>query len=233
MRLPEPLRLMRWHVEALYTMDSRGRLVAANVPGGGPAPRFFLGRTTKGSEWWFRDDVGRRLAGELEAACHAENGSELLDPPYGATIYEEILSRHAPVTKIWTGPAFSFPHDLTNPEGIVAVTEDNRDVLLPLLGSWIPDASLGVPLYATVLDEWAVSVCGSVRVTAAAHEAGVETAPAFRGQGYAGRAVRGWAAAVRELGVEPLYSTSWHNAASLGLANALGLTRFGSDLHIT
>lgn len=225
---------MSLHVEALYTRDGRGRLVAVNAPGGGPAPRFFLGRTARGSEWWFREDVDARLAGELEAACHAElAGSEPLEPPYGTTIYEEILARHAPVTKVWTGPAFAFPDGLTNPEGIVAVSEANRNVLLPRLGSWIPDASLGIPLYATVLEEWAVSVCGSVRIISAAHEAGVETAPAFRGRGYAGRAVRGWAAGVRELGAEPLYSTSWDNAASRGLANALGLVRFGSDLHIT
>jgi hypothetical protein len=233
MAAPDPLRLMRLHVEALYTMDRRGRLVASNVPGGGPAPRFFLGRTARGNEWWFRQDVDARLAGELEAACHSDRESEPLVPPYGATRYEAILAGHAPVTRVWTGPAFAFPDGLTNPEGVVVVTEANRDVLLPYLGSWIPDASLGIPLYATVLDEEAVAVCGSVRVTPAAHEAGVETASAFRGRGYASRAVRGWATAVRALGAEPLYSTSWDNAASRGLANALGLSRFGSDLHIT
>jgi RimJ/RimL family protein N-acetyltransferase len=233
MPLPDPLRLMRLHVEALYIMDGRGRLIAANVPGGGTAPRFFLGRTARGSEWWYREDVGARLAGELEAACHSEGGSETLDPPYGATMYEEILSRHAPITRVWTGPAFSFPDSLTNPEGVVEVTEANRDILLRHLSSWLPDASLGIPLYATVVEDRAVAVCGSVRVTRAAHEAGVETAPAFRGKGYAGRAARGWAAGVRDLGVQPLYSTSWDNAASRGLANALGLLRFGSDLHIT
>ncbi|HVG44817.1 MAG TPA: GNAT family N-acetyltransferase [Longimicrobium sp.] len=86
---------------------------------------------------------------------------------------------------------------------------------------------------AVVEDGRAVAVCSSVRITDAAREAGVETAPGFRGRGHAARAVAAWAVAVRRMGAIPLYSTSWSNAASQGVARKLGLRMFGADLHIT
>ena len=42
----------------------------------------------------------------------------------------------------------------------------------------------------------AVSICCRVRVSAAAHEAGVETPPDFRGRGHGTRTVAAWARAV-------------------------------------
>jgi predicted GNAT family acetyltransferase len=72
-----------------------------------------------------------------------------------------------------------------------------------------------------------------VRITPLAHEAGVETVPLFRGRGYARAVVAAWSAAVRALGAEPLYSTTWQNMASRAVARALGLVAVGRDLHIT
>jgi RimJ/RimL family protein N-acetyltransferase len=115
----------------------------------------------------------------------------------------------------------------------VAVTQHNADVLRPLLDDWIPDVELCQPMMATSVSGCAVAVCGSVRRTAAAHEAGVETAPLYRRAGFASQAVSAWAVAVRDIGRVPLYSTSCHNEASLAVAHRLCLRSFGSDLHIT
>jgi len=78
----------------------------------------------------------------------------------------------------------------------------------------------------------AISVCRSVRISAPAHEAGVETLPEFRGKGHATAVVAVWARAVRSLGSEPLYSTSSGNLASQALARKLGLIQYGVDFHI-
>ena len=88
-------------------------------------------------------------------------------------------------------------------------------------------------MIAAIVNGSAVAVCASVRTISSAHEAGVETAPSFRGHGYASAVVAEWANMVRARGAEPLFSTSWQNTASRALARSLGLRQFGADLHIT
>lgn len=231
----DDLELMRLHVEALFTHDARGRMLRVNEPGGKPAPRFFLGRTAHGGVLRFRHDLDDGLVRALEAAYRAEPpGDERLDPPYGADPYHALLAVSAPVQGVWAGPAFVVPPaPPAAAHGAVRVTEQNADVLRPHLAAWLGDVMTAPPLFAVLVGGRAVAVCASVRITEQAHEAGVETAPAFRGRGCAARAVAAWAAAVRETGAVPLYSTSWDNTASRALARRLGLRRFGADLHIT
>jgi hypothetical protein len=232
--VPDDRELMRMHVDALFTHDVRGRMVRVNEPGGRPAPRLFLGRTAHGSVWRFRHDVDDGLARALEALCQAEApGDERLEPPHGADPYRELLARAAPAEVAWAGPAFVVPPGVAAASGTVRVTEGNAGLLRPHLEDWLGDVATGQPLFAALHDGRAVAVCCSVRLTPAAHEAGVETAPGFRRRGYAASAVRAWAAAVREQGIVPLYSTSWENAASRALAARLGLRRFGAVLQIT
>jgi RimJ/RimL family protein N-acetyltransferase len=225
---------MRIHLDVLFTRDPGGRLLRINEPDGKEAPRFFLGRTPEGNEWRFRADLPANLVEALEAACRDEApGPELLAPPYGAKRYEALLERSAPIRHRWAGPAYFFAREISPPGGPIPVTQANLDLLRPHLEDWCPDAVFRQPA-VMVLDEGrAVSLCCSVRQSALAHEAGVETAPAFRGRGYATRAVAAWAGAVRRLGRLPLYSTSWQNAASRALAGRLGLECYGTDLHFT
>ena len=230
----DPKELMRLHVHALFTLDEDGRLVTVNDPTGAPAPRFFLGHTVHGDLWWFRHDVDTRLAGRLEALCRALPASidlEMDDTPLSA--FTDCLSRESPVQRVWSGPAYVCPLGLGDEGGAIPITPDNTGVLSPYLEEWRDDAAAGVPMAGAVHEGVAVSICCSVRVTAAAHETGVETHPDFRRRGHARRAVCRWSAMVRELGQVPLYSTSWKNAASRALAGRLGLTLFGTDLHIT
>jgi hypothetical protein len=215
---------MTLHVEALFTHDAAGRLLRVNEPDGAEAPRFFLGLTADGAVRRFRHDVGPEIRRALTAA-----GDDAL-----VARYSEILSRAAPVVHTAAGPAFAFPDALPAPDpDVVRVTAANVELLQPPLDAWRADVGRGAPLFALVVDGRAAAVCASVRQTAAAHEAGVETAPAERGRGYATRVVAAWARSVREAGRVPLYSTSWENAASRGVADRLELIHFGDDLHLT
>jgi hypothetical protein len=128
---------------------------------------------------------------------------------------------------------YRFPDVLSPADGTVRIDGANAALLAPLLRPWLPDVAACQPMIALVVDARAVSVCCSVRRTDDAHDAGVETAAAFRGRGYARRVVAAWALAVRDLDRVPFYSTSWQNDASRGVARALGLVPFGSDLHLT
>ncbi|HUQ83189.1 MAG TPA: GNAT family N-acetyltransferase [Gemmatimonadaceae bacterium] len=227
--------LMRLHVQALYTMDARGRLDRVNEPGGGPAPRFFLGRTREGNEWWFRHDVDDAVAHELEALAASETVSDdLRTSRVSAARYEALLARVGPVQRTESGPAYWVPpsESSASPD-VVHVTGENVDLLHRYLTPWLGDVVTSPPLFALLHDGHGVAVCASVRITPLAHEAGVETHLDFRGRGYAPHVVAAWAEAVRALGAVPLYSTSWQNTASQAVARKLGLVRFGGDLHFT
>jgi hypothetical protein len=233
---------MERHVEALYTHDAHGRLLRVREHNGAPAPRFFLGRTPGGLLCRCRQDVGDALCSALKASTAADPvdfSTEVASEgrAVDASRYVNLL---APPTKVWCGPAFRFPTEIVEPPArhvaadgaIVLVTGDNVDVLRPLLAPWVPDVKLSPPLMALVVDGQAVAVCASVRITDTVHEAGVDTAAPFRGRGYAPKVVAAWAQAVRTLGAEPLYSTSWHNTASRAVARKLELIVYGTDLSV-
>jgi len=234
--------LLEMHLEALYTHDDAGRLLRVREPNGAPAPRFFLGRAADGSiVRRYRHDVDDTLRLALENAPLSDTLRSPVDHETHAADelarYAAILDQFAPVQNPEAGPAFCFPAILPAPyddvdDAVTLVTEANAGILQPLLPAWLPDVQLSPPLLALVIDGAAVSVCGSVRITPRAHEAGVDTARAFRGRGYAPRVVAAWARTLRARGVEPLYSTSWRNAASRSVARKLGLVQFGSSLHL-
>lgn len=225
---------MRLHVEALFTHDAEGQLVRANEPGGAPAPRFFLGRTKDGPVWRFRHDIGHDARDELETAIHDDTSQErVLDAPMNASRYEAILARSAAIQRTWTGPAFCFPDGRPSTPNTVLITDENAHLLHPLLEAWLPDVRLSEPLFALTVDGHAAAVCCSVRRTDDAHEAGVETAPAYRRRGFATQVATAWAHAVRDIGRVPLYSTSWQNEGSRAVAHKLALIQFGNDLHIS
>jgi hypothetical protein len=226
--------LLRAHVAALFTQDPIGHLIRVNLPGGKPAPRFFLGRTLQGSEWWYRHDLSEEVVRGLDAACALlSDARELEESATLAAPFLALLAATAPIQQVCSGPAFRFPTRLEASSSSIPITAANAEVLRPHLEAWSDDVARGETLHGVLAGGIAVSVCASVRHTPLADEAGVETASPFRGQGYAVPAVRAWAAAVRQAGRVPLYSTSWSNHASRALARKLGLIQFASDVHIT
>lgn len=231
------LDIMRLHVQAEFTHDAAGDLVATNEPTPGVAPRFFVGDTALGLVVRFRRDVPavrRRALGEALAIIARVPGSNETDEPLDPMPFEHLLSQDAPIQHTSVGLAFRFPPPLPLVAGTRILRDDaDASILHPLLAAWAPDIRHSPPLVAMIVDGQAVAVCGSVRITSQAHEAGVETAPPFRGRGYGMGAAAAWAMAVRSLGVEPLYSTTWQNRASRAVARALSLTCVGRDLHIT
>ena len=225
--------LMRAHLDALYTHDSRGRMLAVNEWSGGRPPRFHLGRTVAGNVWRFRDDVPAECVQQLEALCAQEpvwDGASRL--PHLRIELEHALTADAPVTQIAAGPAWWFASAITPAVAPLAITLANADRLRGGLDAWLPDVPHRHPFMASVADGRAVSVCASVRITPAAHEAGVDTVAAHRRRGHAANAIAGWASAVQALGALALYSTSWENTASQGVAAKLGLALYGADYEI-
>lgn len=229
----DDLTLLRLQAEVLFRHDARGRLLASNEWGDPPAPRLFLGRSRMGNLWRLRHDLPDDLAAALDALlAHEPVVADLTTPPATLPALEELLATHAPLGERFEGPAWEIP---------AGVAPSARVRLLgvadaPLLATHFPisaaELATRLPCAALLVDDEAVSVCFSARWGDTAAEAGVATALAHRGQGYAGAVVAGWARAVRACGRVPLYSTAWDNLASRRVAARLGMWLYGVDLSI-
>jgi RimJ/RimL family protein N-acetyltransferase len=234
------LNWLELQIPTLYVCDARGRLRFIREPGYDeseldPAPRFFMGRSSVGNIWRFRDDLPDDVMLELDALCRAEPVTVDLEPePIQAAPIRAVLRRHAPITDEYRGPAYSLPEPSSAARGAVIVTEENAQVLeqhFPWKLTSRNRLKTGV-LVATLVDGSAVSICFCARLTDMAAEAGADTVESERGRGYAFAAVSVWATAIRALGLEPLYSTSWDNHASRGVARKLGAIRYAENWSI-
>jgi hypothetical protein len=230
---PTHIDLMNVHVHTSYTHDANLRIDAINDWVDGRAPRFWLGRTSQGVIWRFRADLPDDLCSELTRLCRAETYPSPLTPlPLHDKAYRALLHAHAPIKSVVAGLTYWFPRRIHVERPVVRVTTDQMDLLHGALDAWIPDVPHQQPFVAALENGKAVSVCASVRISAHAHVAGVETASAYRRRGHATSAVAGWSNDVMDLGCIALYSTSWENSASQGVAAKLGLEMFGVEYHI-
>ena len=227
------LGLMELHVEALYRHTAEGRLLETREVDAVRAPRFFLGRTRSGNLWRFRDDLPASLERGLDALAAAEPVlPELSREPAALLQIRELLHEHEEIERIEVGPAYSFPEVLSPPAQVLRLTDESSEVLEEEFAWLRTERAACEPALAVVIEGRAVSVGFSSRVTGRAAEAGVNTLEAFRCRGHASQVVAAWAMAVREMGRVPLYSTSWDNLASQGVARRLGLRLYGVDLSV-
>lgn len=233
MRRPSCVELMTQHVQACYTHDDAGNIVRINDWIGNAAPRFWLGRTPDGSIWRFRRDVPASVRAEVEASCREElRCSGEPRPSLHDSTYRRLFAEDDAALDVVAGPTYWFRRAVDVHGDVVRIAEENRDLLRDGLEAWLPDVSHQQPMVVSLHAGRAVSICASVRITPQAHEAGVETVPAFRRRGHALAAVAAWATAVMALGRVALYSTSWDNRASQAVAARLGLEAFGQEYRI-
>lgn len=230
-----PQHLLDMQINTLYQCDAAGRLLCVNEPDYPPAPRFFMGRTSTGNCWRFRYDLPAYLIVQVDTLCRAEPvRAELHTPPQQYAAIKAALAAHAPVTNEYRGPAYWVPESVTPPPQVLLLDDATIQLAQPHF-PWLTTTdsyyAMG-PVAAVVADGCAVSICFCSRSPGQATEAGLETAAAYRGKGFAKLAVAGWAAAVRQRGWLPLYSTSWENHASQRVAQKLGLVCYGEDWSI-
>lgn len=230
---------MELQVRTLYELDAYGRIVRMNLgaeaPVPRPAPRFFLGRTAGGNVVVLHQDVPRQVAAELSSLAAAEPlAYDFEAPPRQLYPLLHALRRHGSAKDLWRGPAFTFPEELATPPAHVAqLLRGETHLLHPDLAPWAIDFPACEPAFAAFEGSIAVAICATVRSSRGGAEAGVETAGAFRGRGFAPAATAAWAQAIRDSGRVPFYSTSWENTASQAVARKLNLILFGEDLHVS
>jgi hypothetical protein len=208
-------------------LNAEGRIVSTREPRATRGPLFSLIRSTGRCVWAIRDDVPRQIAFALEDLAQQESPPlDLQNPPLYAGRYLSLLGSWR--EREFAGPAFIFPDSLVQPDDI-AVLDDERRLHQHFQGWTTGEIAAGrAPVMAIIRDGWPVSICFSARSSDVAAEAGVETAEAFRGHGFAARVTAAWALSIRASGRIPLYSTSWTNTASLAVARKLNLKPYAS-----
>jgi len=227
------------HMELLinvsFCYDAAGRMLYVNEPEQPPAPRFYMVRTPVGNHWRFRYDLPAATIQQLNQLCEAEPlSADLTRPPQQYTAIKAVLEAQAPLQDEYRGPVYWIPPGIERPANVVLISVTNADLLQPLF-PWVlplPQNPRRGALVATVAQGMAVALCYCARIPDQVTHAGVETAEAFRGQGYATAAVAGWAAEVRRLGLLPLYGTTWDNLASQRIAHKLGMVLYGENWSI-
>jgi hypothetical protein len=142
------------------------------------------------------------------------------------------LGRHAPITEEYRGPAYYVPPGVPVPGHAVTITSQNLALLEAAFAEVAQALPRTAPCVVTVVGGVAAAVCFSSRLTDHAAEAGVQTLELYQRRGHGSAAVAGWAAAVRQRGLLPLYSTSWDNVTSQGLARRLGCVFYGEDFSV-
>ena len=211
-----------------YVFDEDGRIVSTREPSPGRGPAFILVRGAMGCAWAIHASVEPVIAEEVESLAREEPPiSDLRTPPVHSKRYVSLVGG-----ELRSGPAFTFPEEVAQ-HGDTEIVDDLRQLEFHFTG-WtadeIPDAS---PIVAVLEDGHAVSVCFCARRAGFAAEAGLETAPPFRGLGLGPRVAAAWALAMRASGRTPLYSTAWSNAASLAVARKLGLIPYAATWNLS
>ena len=170
-------------LDTLFVLSESGRILSTRQPLPSPGPAFMLIRGATEVAWAVRDDVADELTDELADLARQEPPSpEWQQPPIHARRYQAALRG-----RVDWGPAFEFPEFVPSRDGVVAIHEE------ALLGrhfsGWVAgEIEAGAaPMMAVLVDGDAVSVCFCARRSIGAAEAGLETAPAFRGRGLAAR----------------------------------------------
>ena len=231
--MPTNLALIEHQFATLYCLDLAGNIAATNYPGSPDPPRLAVGLTTEGVRWRFRHDVPADTRATINSLLQSEvPPADLRHPPATLAAVRETLAADGPVTDQWFGPAWYAPACLALPVDGTATLLTTVDDLGPDQRDFAGDVASQQPFLVVREVGMIAAVCFCARRSAVAAEAGVATVAAYRGRGYATAAVAAWIAAVRRLGLQPLYSTSWDNLASQGVARKLGLVLYGANLSL-
>jgi len=209
-------------------------MVAVNDFDVSPPPLLSIIRSPAGARCLLSAKLPESLARDLAAMAAHERVDAVTAPwPVHRTRYRELLESFAPISREYGGPAFVLP-ELPYSDGNIArvLSHEDRALLSPHFDWLIAKFETAEPVAGVIEDGAVVSICRCARNRTAAVEAGIETAPEYRGRGFAKHAAARWASAIRARNMIPLYSTSWDNIASQRIAAALGAEQYAVDYNL-
>jgi len=244
MRLDETLTTPQLQLQTLFVLDGQGRVLRTREPNGTPGPWFALIRGASDHACASHADLHPALATQLSLLAAREPPiTDFRQPPRYEQQYLDLVRQHLVLTDCDTntqldtyhGAAFSFPAStFSSPAADISLIHDESSLGVHFTGWLSGEIAQGrAPVVAAFSNDEPVSIAFCARRSDLAAEAGVETAPRFRGSGLATRVVEEWARLVRASGLEPLYSASWQNAASMAVARKLRLVTYANNWNVS
>lgn len=225
--VPDPIAAARLAV--LYEVDGAHRLRCSNEWERRPPPRLHVYRTPDACALLAAADVPSAEVAEARALVASEPPSADIDAPLACA--SRLLDLFG-ADRFASGPSWVLDAFASAVEDDDDVVDASQAVFEAAMEGWLPDVGRRSILLVLAEHGRARSVCASVRSSAAAHEAGLETAPDARGRGLATRVTGAWARRVVALGAAPCYSTDHDNHASRAVAAKFAPRLLGVDFRI-
>lgn len=219
------LALMKLHIDVLYQKNHKGALTVINEPPFETAPTVMVGATKEGKVVYFSEEVDDLFKKRVQQIVK-ETKDEMI-----AQIINK-MTRRTNLSEFNMGPTYVFPEIKEKSPKVLHIKEIDKEVLaadFPFIQS---DFEVKEPCMIVMEHDRVVSLCCTARHSNEAAEASVFTHEKYRGKGYGAAVTEAWAMAIQQQGKTALYSTTWDNFASQGVAKKLGMRQYGFELAI-
>ena len=195
--------------------DQQGLLIRIPGPDPDDIARVYVFRHEGGYSLYF----GQDLPPAFRERIQAKGPHTAFSNP---DVVKAILDEHSPCKEGFTGQTYQFPDTLDPGQfpDAIRLTEEHRSLIEQYHPGMKTDHRA---VFAVLRDGSIVSTCVSARESEQAAEAYVYTVAEHRRRGFGRQVAAAWAGHIRECGKIPLYSHTWENVASRGVAQSLNL----------
>lgn len=213
------------HIDVIYQQTKQGKLTVINEPPFEQAPLVFLGVMTNGIIQKYSQQVDDLFQKRIKNTIQGQKDDLLVG------LINQISDRVG-LHEFTMGPTYVFPKIAEKTTETLLITEQNKELLKEDFRFIYVDYEAKKPCTVILKDKKVVSLCCSARQSNEAAEASVYTTKEYRSKGYGAIVTKAWAHEVQQQGKVALYSTTWDNFASQGVARTLGLKQYGVGIAI-
>lgn len=240
--------LLEIQAATMFVPAAGDRILRENDPDRSPGPRLYLGGCVTGNIVRIRHDVGDETARAITALAAEE--PPLLDadhPPRHLNEYVCLLEAEEPVRERAAGLVYQLSggiaYERRQDVPITFSGTPEGDRLLQALAEQGMLRTLVEVGFVAVTEFWEprcvgfsggeiASIAFAARLGPAGADAGLNTMPRFRGQGFGPAVAAAWASHPSLSGRTLFYSTDRTNRASRSVAEKLGLRFIGASLRL-
>lgn len=219
----QDLKLMDLHLGVLFQQNMSQQLMVINEPPFNDAPLLFIGSTKEGIIQRYSYKVDDLVKQRFKNIVLYQKDDLI------AGLVNQLSTRYG-LHEFVMGPTYVFPKITDFTDEVILVTEENKEILKEDEHFAYVDFKIKQPCVVMMKNDKIIALCCSARQSNEAAEASVYTLEQYRSKGYGATVTKAWAYYVQQLKKTALYSTTWDNFASQGIARTLGLKQYGVTL---